>query len=100
MALSAFPAGRAVFIIDDGISTGATARAACRVAQAQGATQLVLTVPVCAPTAVTTLAADADEVVLLRGRWSSRGRPRFGSSLPPARRSRNGTGPEVTARTG
>jgi putative phosphoribosyl transferase len=41
--------GRCVVIVDDGIATGATAGAACRVARAHGASRIVLAVPV-APT--------------------------------------------------
>ncbi|MEU5261972.1 phosphoribosyltransferase [Amycolatopsis sp. NPDC021455] len=58
--------GRSVIVVDDGIATGATARAACRVARAQGASRVVLAVPVCAPSAITSLAADVDEVVCLQ----------------------------------
>lgn len=39
-------AGRAVVVVDDGIATGATARAACDVARAQGAADVVLATPV------------------------------------------------------
>jgi putative phosphoribosyl transferase len=38
--------GRTVVVVDDGIATGSTARAACQVARAQGATRVVLAVPV------------------------------------------------------
>lgn len=38
--------GRIAIVVDDGIATGATARAACQVAKAQGATRIVLAVPV------------------------------------------------------
>lgn len=38
--------GRQVVIVDDGIATGSTARAACEVARAQGAARVVLAVPV------------------------------------------------------
>jgi putative phosphoribosyl transferase len=38
--------GRVAVIVDDGIATGSTARAACRVARAQGASRVVLAVPV------------------------------------------------------
>ena len=38
--------GRTVVIVDDGIATGATARAACDVARRHGAAQVVLAVPV------------------------------------------------------
>lgn len=39
-------AGRPVIVVDDGIATGATARAACAVAQAEGAAWVVMAVPV------------------------------------------------------
>jgi putative phosphoribosyl transferase len=38
--------GRCVVIVDDGIATGSTAGAACRVARAHGASRIVLAVPV------------------------------------------------------
>ncbi|OPF80674.1 phosphoribosyltransferase [Streptomyces antioxidans] len=57
--------GHTVIIVDDGIATGATAQAACRVARAQGAARVVLAVPVAPPDAVAALRADADEVVAL-----------------------------------
>ncbi|HUO40830.1 MAG TPA: phosphoribosyltransferase family protein [Mycobacterium sp.] len=58
--------GRTAVIVDDGIATGATARAACRVARAQGAERVVLAVPVATEDTVTALADDADEVVCLQ----------------------------------
>ena len=58
-------AGRTVIIVDDGIATGSTARVACRVARAHGATRVVLAVPVAPATAVVELRPDADEVVCL-----------------------------------
>jgi putative phosphoribosyl transferase len=58
-------AGRTAVIIDDGIATGSTARAACEVARAQGATRVVLAVPVAPPSACSALAAAADEVICL-----------------------------------
>jgi putative phosphoribosyl transferase len=39
-------AGREVVVVDDGIATGSTARAACRVARVEGARRVVLAVPV------------------------------------------------------
>jgi putative phosphoribosyl transferase len=57
--------GRIAIIIDDGIATGSTARAACQVARAQGAVRVVLAVPVAPPSARSALAADADEVICL-----------------------------------
>ena len=52
-------------IIDDGIATGSTARAACAVARAHGARRVVLATPVAPPAAVEELRACADEVVVL-----------------------------------
>jgi putative phosphoribosyl transferase len=56
-------AGRTVVVVDDGIATGSTARAACQVARAQGAAQVVLAVPVAPPRTLASLRRDADEVV-------------------------------------
>jgi putative phosphoribosyl transferase len=56
-------AGRTVIVVDDGIATGATARAALQVARAQGASRVVLAVPVGAAETLDELAADADELV-------------------------------------
>ncbi|MGN9844013.1 phosphoribosyltransferase family protein [Nonomuraea sp. H19] len=57
--------GRTAVIVDDGIATGSTARAACQVARAQGASRVVLAMPVCPPEAVERLRSDADEVICL-----------------------------------
>ena len=58
-------AGRTAIIVDDGIATGSTARAACQVARALGAAAVVLAVPVAPPSADRTLRGDADEVICL-----------------------------------
>jgi putative phosphoribosyl transferase len=56
-------AGRVAIIVDDGIATGSTARAACQVARAQGAARVVLAVPI-APADWTARMGDvADELV-------------------------------------
>ncbi len=55
--------GRTAVIVDDGIATGSTARAACQVARAHGAARIVLAVPVAAPESVVALGAVADEIV-------------------------------------
>ena len=59
-------AGRTVIVVDDGIATGATARAALEVARAHGARRVVLAIPVAPPDAVAELGTVADEVVALR----------------------------------
>jgi putative phosphoribosyl transferase len=55
--------GRYAVIVDDGIATGSTARAACRVARAHGAARVVLAVPVAPRGAVSALQAECDDVV-------------------------------------
>jgi putative phosphoribosyl transferase len=57
--------GRTVIIVDDGLATGGTARAAIRVARERGADRVVLAVPVAPPDTVTALSREADEVVAL-----------------------------------
>ncbi len=55
--------GRCVVIVDDGIATGSSARAACRVARAQGASRLVLAVPVAPKAAVSALRDVCDDML-------------------------------------
>ncbi|MEU3050582.1 phosphoribosyltransferase family protein [Streptomyces sp. NPDC006984] len=57
--------GRTVLVVDDGVATGATARAACRIARARGAARVVLAVPVAPHDWAARLGADADELVCL-----------------------------------
>ncbi|GLY68513.1 phosphoribosyltransferase [Amycolatopsis taiwanensis] len=57
--------GRTALIVDDGVATGSTARAACLLARAQGAARVVFAVPVGAPDALIALGEDADKVVWL-----------------------------------
>jgi len=55
--------GRTVMIVDDGLATGGTARAAVQVARARGADRVILAVPVAPPETVAALRRDADDVV-------------------------------------
>jgi putative phosphoribosyl transferase len=55
--------GRCVIIVDDGIATGSTARAACRVARAHGAARVVLAVPVAPKATVLALQDECDDIV-------------------------------------
>lgn len=58
-------AGRTAIVVDDGIATGSTARAACQVARAHGAARVILAVPVAPRAAVAALSQVADLVVCL-----------------------------------
>jgi putative phosphoribosyl transferase len=55
--------GRVVVVVDDGIATGSTARAACAVVRSEGASRVVLAVPVAPPDWTRRLAGVADELV-------------------------------------
>lgn len=57
---------RAVILVDDGLATGATARAALRHLRRQDPSRLILAVPVGAPEAASALRSEADDVVCLR----------------------------------
>ena len=50
-------------VVDDGIATGSTARAACQVARAHGAARVVLAVPVAPRGWEVRIAGAADELV-------------------------------------
>ncbi len=56
-------AGRTVIVVDDGLATGYTARAAVRAVRARGAAKVVLAVPVSAADTEVALREEADEVV-------------------------------------
>jgi putative phosphoribosyl transferase len=58
-------AGRTALIVDDGIATGSTARAACQVAYAHGAARVIVATPVASASAVARLRREADEVIAL-----------------------------------
>ncbi|MFE7720633.1 phosphoribosyltransferase [Nocardia rhizosphaerihabitans] len=57
--------GRTVVIVDDGMATGATVVAACRVARAQDPEQLVVAMPVSSPEAARRVRHECDELVCL-----------------------------------
>ncbi|MFI6165371.1 phosphoribosyltransferase [Nocardia sp. NPDC051052] len=57
--------GRTALVIDDGVTTGITARTACRAAYRRGAVRVVLAVPVAPHRIVRSLAYHADKVVCL-----------------------------------
>lgn len=73
-------AGKTVLIVDDGLATGATMRAAVAAARGLGAASVVVAVPVAAPDTLAQLTAEADEVVCVAepqgfqsvGQWYAR----------------------------
>jgi len=58
-------AGRTVILVDDGLATGATARAAIASLRGREARRVVFAVPVGAPESVAALRPDVDELVCL-----------------------------------
>ncbi len=71
--IAAYRGGRAmigvrdqdVIVVDDGLATGVTARAALRAVRAAGARRTILAVPVAAPSSANAMLAEADLVVVL-----------------------------------
>lgn len=59
-------AGRTAVLVDDGVATGATAKAACQVARARGAGRVVLAVPIGATDIDERFAGYADQVICLQ----------------------------------
>ena len=55
--------GKTAIVVDDGVATGSTARAACQVARAHGAARVVLAVPLAPQASLAALASVADDVV-------------------------------------
>ncbi|MEX2648588.1 MAG: phosphoribosyltransferase family protein [Alphaproteobacteria bacterium] len=57
--------GKTAIVVDDGIATGATTRAALRSVRRRQPVRLVLAVPVASPDTIMSLKADADEIICL-----------------------------------
>ena len=57
--------GKSVLIVDDGLATGATTEAAVRSAKQQGATRVIVAVPVASDSAMERLQRVADQVIAL-----------------------------------
>ncbi len=57
--------GRTAILVDDGLATGVTARAAAKYLRGRGPGRLILAVPVCAVQTAETLRSEVDELVCL-----------------------------------
>jgi predicted phosphoribosyltransferase len=57
--------GRTAIVVDDGVATGATTRAALRAVRALGPSKIVLAIPVAPPETLAFLKGDADDIVCL-----------------------------------
>jgi predicted phosphoribosyltransferase len=57
--------GHVAIVVDDGVATGATTRAALRAVRARGPKKLVLAVPVAPPDTLESLAPEVDEIICL-----------------------------------
>ena len=60
--------GRVAIVVDDGVATGATTRAALRAVRARRPKTLVLAVPVAPPDVLEALRGEADEIICLEVR--------------------------------
>ncbi|MEU9670171.1 phosphoribosyltransferase family protein [Streptomyces bobili] len=57
--------GKTVIVVDDGLATGATARAALRHLRRRGPARLILAIPVGAPDSAAEMRSEADDVICL-----------------------------------
>jgi putative phosphoribosyl transferase len=102
--------GRTAVVVDDGIATGSTARAACQVARASGATRVMVAVPVASRSSLSHLADVCDQVVFLEapghfcavGEWYGDFSPTSNEEVIALlqRGARGVTAPSATTRSG
>ncbi len=60
--------GRTVIVVDDGIATDGTARAALRAVRRRGAKRIVLAVPIASSASLQSLHAEVDDTICLHSR--------------------------------
>ena len=77
------PAGRVVIVIDDGLATGETMRAALSAVRAKQPDQLICAVPVAAPDSLAAVASLADDVVCLHSPRDFQAVSQFYGRFPP-----------------
>jgi putative phosphoribosyl transferase len=70
-------AGRTVVLVDDGLATGTSARAAIRALRRQGAARIVMAIPVAPTETVAGMGNEADQVVCLHRSRDFRGVGQF-----------------------
>lgn len=58
-------AGRTIILVDDGLATGSTMRAAVEALKRDGPSRIVIAVPIAAPETCDTLRDEVDEVICL-----------------------------------
>jgi putative phosphoribosyl transferase len=76
--------GRTAVVVDDGVLTGMTARAACRAVRVRGAQRVVLAVPVASLDAMIGLQDVAEEIVCIHTpQWMPGGLSRWYREFPP-----------------
>jgi len=61
---------RTVIVVDDGVATGATARAAAKIVRSRGSGDVIFATPVGAPSTCSDLRSCFDEVLCLQTPWS------------------------------
>jgi putative phosphoribosyl transferase len=57
--------GKTVFLVDDGLATGVTARVAAQYVKSKGAKKIILAIPVCSDRTARALRTEIDEVICL-----------------------------------